>query len=175
MINWLQILLYKVSCVAPIIIVIGISFWFQGESKAWCIALISIGIIISGYAPLFIKLCRDKLPLLPVTLENIAPNDSVASMYAVTYLVPLTGIIWKDKQWIWVVIASIGVLVLLRINTLSFSLILLFIGYHCYKVTLVTGMSECFIISRRQRITNKNQIKVVQRINSFLLIDEGGR
>lgn len=175
MINWFQTLMYKVSCVAPIMIVIGFSLWIQGESKAWCVALIGIGTAVSCYAPLFIKLCKDKLPLLPVTLETIASNDSIAFMYVVTYFVPLTGIIWKDKQWIWVVIACIAILVLLKINTLSFSLPLLFLGYHCYKVTLTTGMSECFVISRRQRITNKNQIQVVQRINSFLLIDEGGR
>lgn len=175
MINRLQILMYKVSCVAPIMIMVGISFWIQGESKVWCIALSSIGIVISGYALWFIKLCKDKLPLFPVTVESIASNDEIALMYVVTYFTPLTGIIWEDKQWIWGVIAGIGILILLKLNTLSFSPILLFMGYHCYKVTMATGMSDCFVISKRRQIINKNQIQVVQRINAFLLIDVEGR
>lgn len=171
MINWFQKFLYKSSNVAPIVSVLGITLLMQRVNKTVCVVLILLGIVSAANVLIFISLCREKLAVIPVDILDISPNDGIVIAYILTYLLPLTSFVLEESQWVWIVVACLAILVLLKINTLSFSPILILAGYHCYKITLNTGVSECLIISKQKKIRNKNQIKYILRVNEFLLID----
>lgn len=173
MTNTLQIALYKLSCIAPMMIFIGISLWKQGFSKWLCITLIALGVILCGYAPIFIKICRKKLPVIPVKVNELATNDQVVVIYLITYMLPIINIAWQDNLWAWVCFAILMIIAILVSSSMSFSPILLFFGYRCYRAKISDWRLDCILICRQKRITNLNQIENALRINEYLLISEG--
>lgn len=173
MINNLQKILYKISNIAPIMIFLGISLYLQGVNIELCVFLGTVGLLASTYAVIFIKMCEKMLPVLSVKIESISSNDDIVIVYLATYLFPLIDIVWSDKGAIWIGLFIIAVIILMRINVLGFNPILLLIGYHCYKLTLSTGVSDCIMISKQKGIRNKTQIKEILRIEECLVLDSG--
>lgn len=175
MINRLQIYLYKVSYISPLLIMIGISLLLQDFIWKWYIPFLVIGIITGIYAFVFIRLCLEKLPSLPVTVESIAPDDRVIIAYLSSHLVPLIGVIWQDNIIIRLAIGIMAVIFLFMARNIGFCPVLLLGGYHCYQVSLSTGVQNCILISTRPSIRSINQISTVVRVCDSLLIDEGGK
>lgn len=171
MINNIQKILYKVSNIAPVMIFLGVSLYMQGISARICVVLVVMGLASVIYTVFFIKRCEKVLPVLHIKVESISANDEVVVAYLLTYLVPMIGVIWKENQYLWIVLLILAVIILMKINVLSFNPILLFIGYHCYKVSLSTGVSDCVVISKQKRIRNRTQMKEMLRIEDFLMID----
>lgn len=171
MINNLQKLLYKVSNIAPVMIFLGVSLYIQGTTAKICIFFVIMGFMASIYTVFFIKRCEKLLPVLHIDVESVSANDEVVIAYLLTYLVPMIGVVWSENQSLWIVLLILAVIILMKINVLSFNPILLLIGYHCYKVTLSTGVSDCEVISKQKRIRNRAQIKEILRIEEFLMID----
>lgn len=173
MVNALQIALYKLSGIAPMIIFVGISLWKQGFSKWLCITLIVLGVVLCGYAPIFIRTCRKKLPVIPVKVNELATNDQVVVIYLITYMLPIINVAWKDNLWAWISFAILMVIAILISSSMSFSPILLLFGYRCYRAKISDWRLDCVLICRQKRITNPDQIENVLRINEYLLISKG--
>lgn len=173
MINEFQRLLYKISCIAPICIILGLLLYMQDVSILFCSILTMIGIISCIYSIIFVKLCEKNLPTLMITADSITQDDGVVIMYVITYLVPIVGVIWKDNQIIWMLIGAVLILMLIKINNLSFCPVLLLVGYHCFKISLSTG-TECVLVSKRKGIRSNKQIGQVIRISDNLMIEDIG-
>lgn len=173
MINKIQRMLYKVSCIAPICVVLSFLFSTQGMNILFCIFVGLVGVGGCVYAFIFIKLCEKKLPVLMITVNSISQEDSSVIPCVVAYIVPLIGIIWKDNLVIWVIIAVGLILIMIKVNNLSFCPILLLANYHCYKASLTTG-TECILISRKKGVRNSGQINQVMWISDTLMLEKTG-
>lgn len=173
MINRIQIMLYKLSCISPICLVLGITFYTQNYNVLFCVLLGLAGIGSSSYAIIFIKLCEKKLPILRITADSISQEDTSVFAYFATYLIPLIGVIWRDNPLVWIIIAM-GVIVFgIKVSNLGFCPVLLLAGYHCYKVDLSTG-TACILISRRKGIRNSKKLNQVIRISDTLMLEKKG-
>ena len=173
MVSEFQKLIYKLSCIAPICIILAITLYTQKYNIAICIALGLVGIASCTYGIVFIKLCEKKLPTIKVAIGNISQDDSSAFVYFATYLIPLVGVIWKQDLLVWIVIAVAVLAMGIRMGNLVFCPILLLAGYHCYKANLSTG-TECTLISRKKGVRNSKQINQVIRISDTLMLTETG-
>jgi hypothetical protein len=58
MINELQRILYKLSCVSPILIFAGFSVMIQEGRTIVCSLIIILGGLLCAYSVLFIKICE---------------------------------------------------------------------------------------------------------------------
>ena len=173
MINGLQKIVYKLSCIAPICIILAVTLYTQGCNVIFCILIGLVGISGCVYVIIFIKLCEKKLPTLKITVDGISQDDTSVFVYLATYVIPLIGVVWKEDLYTWLLIA-VGVIVLeIRMSNLSFCPILLLAGYHCYKANLTTG-TECILIGRKKEVRNSKQINQVIRISDTLMIAEIG-
>lgn len=172
MINRIQIMLYKLSCISPICLVLGFTFYAQSFNVLFCV-LLGLAGIGSSYAIIFIKLCEKKLPILRITADSISQEDTSVFAYFVTYLIPLIGVIWRDNSLVWIIIAM-GVIVFgIKVSSLGFCPVLLLAGYHCYKVGLSTG-TACILISRRKGIRSSKKLDQVIRISDTLMLEKKG-
>lgn len=172
MINRVQKILYKLGCIAPILITLGISLWMQGTDWKWCVALILVGVLSSAYAVKFIELCKEKLPFLQITIESFEQSDNEVIAYIFSYLIPMVGVIWKDDIIMWILLAVYVFIFYFKIENMGICPVLLFANYHFYKINLSTGIENCIFISKRRGIRSNNEIGNVVRVNENLLIDE---
>ena len=77
MANIFQKFIFSISTAAPVLIVAGAVLWIQTKNDIKLpIIFIALGIIISIYNLLFIKLCRKKIAVTPITVLEITPNDT---------------------------------------------------------------------------------------------------
>lgn len=173
MINNFQKLIYKLSCIAPVCVILAIILYTQKLNVFFCIILGLIGIGGCVYAVIFIRLCEKKLPVLKITINNISQEDSSVFVYFATYLLPLVGVAWQDNVAVWLLIAA-GIIVLgLKMNNLGFCPVLLLAGFHCYKASLSTG-TECILISRKKGVRSSKQIGQALYISETLMLVEMG-
>lgn len=173
MINEFQKMVYKLSCIAPICIILAVALYTQECNIVCCILLGLVGISGCVYAIIFIKLCEKELPILKITVDGISQDDTSVFAYLATYLIPLIGVVWKNDLLVWILIAVVVIVLGIRMSNLSFCPILLLAGYHCYKASLTTG-TECILISRKKEVRSSKQINQVVRISDTLMIAEMG-
>lgn len=173
MVNGFQKLIYKISCIAPICVILAIILYTQGLHMVICILLGSVGLAGCVYAIIFIKRCEKKLPVLKITIVSISQEDTAAFAYLATYLIPLIGVRWADNLVVWILVAAVVILLGIRMGNIGFCPILLLTGYHCYKADLSTG-TECVIISRKKGVRNSKQIRQAIRISDTLMLTETG-
>lgn len=173
MINGVQRLLYKLSCIAPICIILALTLYIQNFSGIVCVILGFIGAGGCVYAFFFVQACGKKLPLLKVSVDNISQEDRSALEYFAAYLIPLIGIVWKENLVVWIITAAVLIVLIIRISSLGFCPVLLLAGYHCYKVSLSTGIDN-IVISKRKGMRNSKQLHQVVRISDTLMLEENG-
>lgn len=173
MINRIQIILYKLSCISPICLVLGIILYTQNFNIIFCLLLGIAGIGGGIYAFIFMRQCEEKLPILKITTDSVSQEDTSVLAYFATYLIPIIGIIWKENLLVWIIIA-IGVIALgIKVSNLGFCPVLLLGGYHCYKAELSTG-TECILISRKKGIRSSKKLNQVIRISDTLMLEKMG-
>lgn len=172
MINSLQKNLYKIGCIAPILITLGISLLMQKVNWKLCIVLIIVGILASIYTIKFITLCKKKLATLEIKIESIEQNDTVVIMYSFSYLFPMVGIIWSENTIMWLLIGLFIAFFYIKMNSLGICPMLLIVNYHFYMVSLSTGVCNCILVSKRKVIRSSAEIKKVVRVSENFLIDE---
>lgn len=173
MANIFQKFIFSISTAAPVLIVAGAVLWIQTKNDIKLpIIFIALGIIISIYNLLFIKLCRKKIAVTPITVLEITPNDTWSIIYCLTYLLPFANVVIKDFNiYISIAIAIIIALLLSLSNIALPNPLLLFLGFHFYKVMDESGTCDCFLISRKKSATPKS-IKLVHRVFNYFLIEK---
>lgn len=114
-----------------------------------------------------------KRHLAPIIIRtnDIAPYDSWVVMYIITYMFPFASLVIKNFNLIiCVIIGGVLIMAVPCVNTAIPNPILFLRGYHFYQISGEHGISGCVLISRR-RIRKAKDVKTVNRIFDFLLLD----
>lgn len=143
------------------------------SKKTMDIPCIVICIGIALIILFMISFAYGKRHLAPIIIRtnDIAPYDSWVIMYIITYMFPFTSLVIKDFNLIiCVIIGGVMIMAVPCVNTAIPNPILFLRGYHFYQVSGEHGISGCVLISRR-RIRKAKDVKTVNRIFDFLLLD----
>lgn len=170
MINNLQKIIYRITCVAPVIIMSGFILWIQGSNVWLCLGTVSIGVAICAYSVFFIKACINNLPRLSIEVTNISKSDFSSYIYFATYAVPLISFVWDGTWYLVGFMCAIMLAISLFVHQLPFSPVMLLYRYHFYKVQISSGLGDCYLISNKKQVRNCSQIKYVVRVDEVFFI-----
>lgn len=169
--NKFQKLLYNLSAAAPVCFVFSIVWLIQ--KKTWqlpvvCVA-IAIAIILLFYKSFEYGL--KNLSPIPIRTADISPNDNWIVIYILTYLLPFASIVIDDFNLI--VCSAIALLIAIVapfINSAIPNPLLFIKKYHFYQVGGEHGISGYILITRK-KYRSKQELKTVNRMFDFLLLD----
>lgn len=169
--NRFQRFLYNISAASPTFFAFSIVWLIQ--KKTWQLPVICslIGAIAIF---LFIKSFKYGLKhLAPISIRtsDISPNDSWIIVYILSYLLPFASMTIDDfSPIVCGIIAFLIAFAAPFINSAIPNPILFMKKYHFYQVSGEHGISGCVLISKK-KYRNKDELKLVNRMFEFLLID----
>ena len=171
MANELQKILYNLSVAAPLLIVFSFVWIFQ--KKTWVVPIICIFIAIILIVCLLLSFSYGRKHFAPITIRtsDIAPNDGWIVVYIITYILPFTSLVIDDVNVL--VFGLVGLVIALGAafaNTPIPNPILFCRKYHFYSVSAENGVTGYILISRR-KLRKKQDLKNVNRVFEFLLLD----
>lgn len=170
--NGFQKMLYHLSAASPICFVFSIVWVIQ--KSTWKVPIICtlIGSIVILFFCKSFNYGLKNLAPIPIRTSDISPNDGWIVIYIFTYLFPFTSIVLDDFNLnICAIIAFLMASVAPYVNSAIPNPILFFKRYHFYNVSAENGISGYVLISKR-KYRNKQELKLVNRVFDFLLIDE---
>ena len=171
MINKFQKGCWILSSGAPIFIAFSIAWYFSKSTYMTSIVSAIAAAIFIIIAFVIFNAIKTKLPELQLTVKKIAQNDRHIIGYSLAYLLPFASIVFdKYNPYVFLGIAVIIFIIMLKANTPTANPLLFFVGYHFYDVEAENGIGNYLVISKRA-IRNKDEIKNVIRITEYLLID----
>lgn len=169
--NKFQKLLYNLSAASPVFLVFSIVWVIQ--KKTWKIPTVCL-LIGAAVAFLFYKSFEyglKNLSPIPIRTTDISPNDSWIVVYIITYLLPFSSIVIDDFNPIVCAIIAFLIATIAPFINSSIPNPLLFIKkYHFYQVSGEHGISGYVLISKK-KYRNKQELKLVNRMFDFLLLD----
>ena len=188
MANKLQKFLLNLSTICPLLFISIIVYWLEYEipwiiniengrfqfmpSNTMLFVLFIVTILGMFRNIVFLSKAKKHLEVIPIKIEEISSNDNWAVLMIVTYAFPLATLCFKS---IIIPIATLLVLVAAALLFLSNSVfpspILLFCGYHFYKIKTIDGNTHLNLISKKKRIPNKNTVSRVIRVFDSLFIE----
>ena len=174
MASGLQKLIYNMSVASPLLIVFAFVWYIQ--KKSWTIPIICIAIAIVLIRCLLRSFSYGKKHLAPIQIRtnDISPNDGWIVVYIITYILPFASLIIDDLNLIVCSVVAFAIAVIAaHVNTAIPNPILLFQKYHFYTVGAENGISGYVLISRR-KLRKKQDLKAVNRVFEFLLLDTEG-
>lgn len=171
MANELQKVLYNLSVAAPLLIVFSFVWLFQ--KRTWTVPIICIFIAIILIVCLLRSFSYGRKHFAPITIRTseIAPNDGWIVVYIITYILPFTSLVIDDVNVL--VFGLVGLVIALGAafaNTPIPNPILFCLKYHFYSVSAENGVTGYILISRR-KLRKKQDLKNVNRVFEFLLLD----
>lgn len=169
--NKVQKLLYDVSAASPLCLILAYVWWRQYET--WKLPIVLIVIALSLKIAFFksFNCVKYKLPPIAIKVEQVAPKDLGVVSYVISYTLPFAGVVIKEVNLTLVcIIALMIVLIASFVNSSIPNPLLFFIGYHFYEVNSRHGMAGYILICKK-KIRSPKEIKYVNRIFEFLLLD----
>lgn len=171
MANTLQITIYNLSIIAPLLIMTSINWIVQNNTYGIPIVLILISIIsIIGFKVSFRYALKHMAPI-KIRTDQISPYDEKAFSYLPTYLLPFASIVIEEFNLI--ILFGISLLIICGMifcNTVFPNPVLMIGKYHFYQVSTDNGVSNYLLISK-QKYRSKKQLDTVYRMMEFLLVD----
>lgn len=174
MANGLQKLIYNMSVASPILIVFAFVWYIQ--KKSWMIPIICLAVALVLILGLLMSFSYGKKHLAPIQIRanDISPSDDRIAVYIITYILPFASMIIDDINLIVCSVVAFAIAVIAAyVNTAIPNPILFFQKYHFYSVGAENGISGYVLISRR-KLRKKQDLKVVNRVFEFLLLDTEG-
>lgn len=171
MANKLQLFIYRFSAAAPLAIVF-VLIWYL-EKKTILLPVICLGISLIIIGIFFDSFIYGKRNLSPISVNiiNIKPNDHWVFGYVITYLFPLASTVLTDFDYrISIIIVAILIVVIPLVNSISPNPLLFIVGYHFYLIETENGVT--YLLMSKRKLCNKNQVKLVNRLFDYLLIDD---
>ena len=169
--NGLQKMIYNLSAASPILFVFSVIWLIQ--KKTWILPAICVvlGIgIIFVFAKSFSYGLKNLAPI-QIRTSDISPNDGWIVVYIITYLFPFASVVIDDFNLIVCgIIALLIAIVAPLVNSAIPNPLLFAKKYHFYQVSGEHGISGYVLISKK-KYRNKQELKHVNRIFDFLLID----
>ncbi len=162
------------SVASPLLIIFAFVWYIQKEE--WTIPIICIAVSIVLILCLLRMFTYGKKHLAPITIRtnDISPSDSWVVVYIITYIMPFASMIINNLNLIVCTIVAFAIVIVAAfVNTAIPNPILFFLRYHFYSVGAENGISRYVLISKR-KLRKKQDLKVVNRIFEFLLLDTEG-
>lgn len=170
--NRLQKMLYHLSAASPVCFVFAIVWLIQKRTWHLPTLCVLLGVIVILVFCKSFKYGLKNLAPIHIRTSDISPNDGWIVIYIFTYLFPFTSIVLDDFNLnICAIIAFLMAIVVPYVNSAIPNPILFFMRYHFYNVSAENGISGYVLISKR-KYRNKQELKLVNRVFDFLLIDE---
>ena len=166
--NRLQKFIYNVSAAAPICITFAVVWYIQKQT--WIVPLMCVTVCLLLVVTFAVSFSYGTRHLAPISIRtnDISPNDSWFVVYIFTYLLPFASIVIDDFELIIILLAAPF------INSAIPNPFLFAKRYHFYQISGENGISGYVLLSKRI-LRKKQDLKLVNRISDFLLLDVEGR
>lgn len=175
MINRFQKGLWVLSSGAPIFISFSVTWFVIKKSYLPSLIFMMAGILLIIYAFFIFKVMVNKLPYIEIAAKKIVQNDKPMIGYWISHILPFASILFdKYNPLLFAGIAVMLFFVLLIANTPTANPLLFYVGYHFYEVEGENGIGNYLLITKKS-LRNKDEIKFVQRVTEYLLLDKGGK
>lgn len=175
MANNFQKILYNLSATVPLCFSFSVVWYLQKHTILVSLIFLIIGIILTGFFNLSFSYGKKSLAPIKIRTSDISPNDGWIIAYVISYILPFANVVIDEFNLLLCGgIAFLLIIIAPFINTAIPNPILFVKGYHFYQVSAENGVSGYVLISRR-KLRRKQDLKVVNRIFEFLLIDSDGR
>lgn len=172
--NNFQKLIYNLSSIAPIGITFSIVWYAEIKNIKLTLLLALASLFLIIYEIVFIKIGKIKFSIVRQSFETAENNDSWVLAYIITYMLPLSGLVWDDINW--TIFSCVGIIMAAVLTYSNFSIpnpVLFFVGYHFYKAKTQNGVQSFTIISKKKDYRSVQQFGEIRRIFEDLLIDGG--
>ncbi len=175
MANTFQKIIYNLSSITPLCFTFSLVWWIQEKTYMIPLIFLMIGI---GLSILLMKSFFYGLKsLAPIQLRtsDIAPNDGWIIAYIISYMLPFANMVIDEwNLLICSCVAFLFIIIAPIVNTAIPNPLLFLLGYHFYTVGAENGISGYVLISKR-KLRRKQDLKIVNRMFDFLLIDRERR
>lgn len=185
--NKLQQILFNLSTFSPIVFFFCLVWWIQNGTdelgigngtinitlKSIVISVIGIIGLFYTFYPVFIvnKSCKT-LERVAISVSSVISKDNSSVGAIITYIFPFSNLVFEEiNLYVLLIIISIAILFLFRINTVLPNPILILLGYHFYQITTGNGSEELPLISKRKSIHDAKTIKKVVIAWDYFMIE----
>lgn len=173
MANKLQKVIYNLSVAAPLLLAFSFVWIFQ--KKTCTVPIICIAIAIILIICLLQSFSYGRKHFAPITIRTseISPNDGWIVVYIISYILPFTSLVIDEVNVL--IFGLVGLVIALGSafsNSPIPNPILFCLKYHFYSVSAENGVAGYILISRR-KLRKKQDLKKVNRVFEFLLLDTG--
>ncbi len=176
MANGFQRAIYNLANAVPLAIMTALAWYL--EFKTWRIPIILLLAAVS--VTVLFAVCfyqgKKNCSVKSINVSKIISKDSWLVAYVVAYVLPFAYMVMSDYHIVSLIVVAIMLLLVIIPAIMALpNILLFFVGYHFYEIeTESTGVGDYILISKRQRIRNKADIKTVVRVFEKLLIDTKG-
>ena len=171
MANIIQKFIYNLSSVVPVLLIFSLVWKIQKNTNKVSIVLIVIAFVLIFLFVMAFTYGKQNLAPINIRTIEIAPYDSWIFCYIITYLVPMTSLV--IDEWNITILGILAVVIAIAIPYFNSSIpnpLLAIRRYHFYRVSAENGISDYVIITKK-KYRNKNDLKTVNRVFDFLLLD----
>jgi hypothetical protein len=173
MANWLQRAIYNLANAVPLALMTALAWYIEFETWRISVILIATAIAVTLLFALCFCYGKNNCSIKNINVSKIVSKDSWAVAYVLAYILPFAYMVMSDYNVVsLIVVGAMLILVIVPAIMALPNILLFFVGYHFYELeTESTGIGDYMLISKRQRIRNKAEIKTVMRVFEKLLID----
>lgn len=159
-------LIFVFTSMSPVLL----TFWFKEFSKNWMILngieFLIVGIVLLIILFCIIRMAKNKLEELPVTIQEISTADNESLVFIFSYLIPLLDI----STTMLIFMLFLFLIIIWTTNIYHFNPVLGILGYHQYEVKLDNGIS--FILITKKTLMNTKQISKIVQLTNYIIIDK---
>ena len=171
MANIIQKFIYNLSSVVPVLLIFSFVWKIQKNTNKIPIVLIVIAFVLTFLFVMSFTYGKKHFAPINIRTIEIAPYDSWIFCYIITYLVPIASLV--IDEWNVTILGILAVVIAIAIPYFNSSIpnpLLAIRRYHFYRVSAENGISDYVIITKK-KYRNKNELKSVNRVFDFLLLD----
>lgn len=169
--NYIQRAIYNFSTVSPLCFVFAVVWYMQNKTLKIPLVCFSVGVALIICFAISFSYAKKHLAPITIRASDIAPYDGWVLAYILTYLLPFASIVIKDFNVIvCTIITAILAVVAPFLNTAIPNPLLFAKGYHFYQISAEQGVS-CYTLISKQKLRKAKDLKTVNRIFDFLLLD----
>ena len=171
MANTLQKIIYNLSAISPLCFIIAVIWYAQKHTLIVPAVCMGIGIVLILCLAVSLSYAKKHLAPIIINVTNISPHDVWVVVYFVFYMIPCASIVIEDFNIvIYGIFVAIFVVIVSFTNLAIPNPVLMWRGYHFYKISAGNGISGYLFVTNRQ-IRKAKDITTIKRFSDFLLID----
>ena len=176
MANGIQRAIYNLANAVPLAVMTALAWYLEFKTWRVPVILIAAATAVTVLFAICFSYGMNNCSIKSIKVSKIISKDSWLVAYVVAYMLPFAYMVMSDYHIVsLIVVALMLVLVIIPAIMALPNILLFFVGYHFYEIeTESTGVGDYILISKRQRIRNKADVKTVMRVFEKLLIDTKG-